>query len=258
MKLTRLSILAVLFVWTVSLPNTFAQDYIQWGLPEGAKARLGKGTITGNVTYSPDGTLLAVGTSIGVWLYDADTYEEIDLLTGHTAWVACVVFSPDRQTLASGSWDKTIRLWNPHTGQHKTTLKEHTGNVTTMAFSPDGSTLASGGGRWDIKIRLWDTVTGTLKATFIGHTEDVTSVVFSPDGKMLASGGGWKDNTVRLWDVRAGYQISNFTGDKYWINILVFSPDGSTLVVGRIDDTCLLYTSPSPRDRQKSRMPSSA
>ena len=86
----------VLFVSIVFLPNTFAQNYTQWRLPEGAKARLGKGAITGNVQYSPDGTLLAVSGSIGVWLYDADTREEIDLLTGHTAWVSCIAFSPGR------------------------------------------------------------------------------------------------------------------------------------------------------------------
>ena len=133
MKLTQLGrslqahigkpILGMLFILTVSLPNAFAQDYTQWHLPDGAKARLGRGAITGNVQYSPDGTLLAVSSSVGVWLYDADTHEEIDLLTGHTAWVSCVAFSPDGQTLASGSWDRTIRLWNPHTGQHKRTLE---------------------------------------------------------------------------------------------------------------------------------------
>ena len=62
MKLTRFSILAIFLVSTVSLPNAFAQDYTQWHLPEGMKARLGKGTITGNVQYSPDGALLAVGS----------------------------------------------------------------------------------------------------------------------------------------------------------------------------------------------------
>ena len=197
MKLTRFSILVILFVGTVSLPNTFAQDHTQWHLPEGAKARLGKGAITSNVQYSPDGTRFAVGTSVGIWLYDADTHEEIGLLTGHESRISCVAFSPDGQILASGSWDKTIRLWNPHTGQHKTTLKDdNMGSVTSVAFSPDGSTLASGGGTSDETIRLWDTATGNHIAAFIGHTGVVTSVVFSPDGKMLASGGGWKDNTV--------------------------------------------------------------
>lgn len=61
MKRKRLSVLAMFFLSTVFLQNTFAQDYTQWHLPEGAKARLGRGTITGNVQYSPDGALLAVG-----------------------------------------------------------------------------------------------------------------------------------------------------------------------------------------------------
>ena len=71
----------LLFVSTIFLPTTFAQDYTQWHLPEGAKARLGKGSI-GEIVYSPDGTLLAVASRIGIWLYDTTTYQEVALLTG--------------------------------------------------------------------------------------------------------------------------------------------------------------------------------
>ena len=73
--------------------NTFAQDYTQWGLPEGATARLGKGRLSGNIAYSPDGTHLAVVSSIGIWLYDTATYDEFALLTGHTDGVTSVAFS---------------------------------------------------------------------------------------------------------------------------------------------------------------------
>ena len=59
------------------------QDYMQWHLPEGVNARLGKGKVN-DIKFSPDGTLLSVGTSIGVWLYDATTGKEIDLLTQNT------------------------------------------------------------------------------------------------------------------------------------------------------------------------------
>ena len=76
------AMLAMLF--TLFSVNTFAADYTRWGLPEGAKARLGKGRISGNIAYSPDGTRLAVGSSIGIWLYDTTTYQEGALLTGHT------------------------------------------------------------------------------------------------------------------------------------------------------------------------------
>ena len=75
-------------------PNIFAQNSPQWGLPEGAKARIGKGWIS-DIQYSPDGTRLAVASSIGVWLYDTETHQELALLTGHTAGVTGVSFSPD-------------------------------------------------------------------------------------------------------------------------------------------------------------------
>ena len=102
MKTMQFSILTLIFVTLLFLPNIFAQDYTQWGLPEGAKARLGKGRISGNIAYSPDGARLAVASSIGIWLYDAGTYQEVALLTGHTDSVSSVAFSPDGNTLASG------------------------------------------------------------------------------------------------------------------------------------------------------------
>ena len=143
MKTMQFSILTLIFVTLLFLPNIFAQDYTQWGLPEGAKVRLGKGRISGNIAYSPDGTRLAVASGIGIWLYDAGTYQEVALLTGHTDSVSSVAFSPDGNTLASGSHDKTIRLWEVVTGEHKGALTGHTEGIWSIAFSPDGNTLAS-------------------------------------------------------------------------------------------------------------------
>ena len=61
----------------------FVKDYAKWHLPKGAKLRLGKGYIN-EITYSPDSSRLAVASSIGIWVYDAETGEELDLFTGHT------------------------------------------------------------------------------------------------------------------------------------------------------------------------------
>ncbi len=110
-------VLTLLYAFTVFSANTFAQDDTQWGLPEGAKARLDKGRIY-EIAYSPDATRLVAASSIGIWVYDAETGEALDLLTGHTHGVVLSVsFSPDGTTLASGSNDRTIRLWDVETGK---------------------------------------------------------------------------------------------------------------------------------------------
>ncbi len=99
--------------------------------------------------------------------------------------------------LASGDWDKTIKLWDVGSGQLLRTLTGHTNHVDSVAFSPDGRTLASGS--TDNTIKLWDVVSGQLLRTLTGHTNFVESVAFSPDGRTLASGA--YDNAIELWDV---------------------------------------------------------
>ena len=179
---------------TPYLPNAFAQDYTKWSLPEDVRARLGKGYI-GRIQYSSDGTRLAVASSIGIWIYNAQTGEELNLLTGHTDYVTSVSFSGTM--LSSGSWDNTIRLWDANTGRHLRTLTGHTSDLSSVVFSPDGQRLASGS--VDDTIRLWDANTGEHLSTLMGHTSRVSSIVFSPDKQTLASGS--YDGTVLLWEI---------------------------------------------------------
>ena len=131
---------------SIFVPNIYAannDDYTTWDLPEGAIARLGKGLIH-DVAFSPGGDMLAVATSIGVWLYSAETLDEVALLSGHTAPVRCVSFSPDGKKIASGSADKTIKMGDVAPKEEIATLAGHKRYVFSISFSPDGKTIASG------------------------------------------------------------------------------------------------------------------
>ncbi|MDE0681965.1 MAG: hypothetical protein OXI63_03525 [Candidatus Poribacteria bacterium] len=129
---TRFFILTLLMVSNLSILPCFAQyaAHTQFSLPEGAKARLGKGQIN-EITYSPDGSLLAVASSIGIWLYDAETYREVALLAGHTSSINSVSFSPDGTTIASGSDDGKIRLRCVFLHINSRKLHRHTKNAHT-------------------------------------------------------------------------------------------------------------------------------
>jgi WD40 repeat protein len=157
-------------------------------------------------------------------------------LTGHTDDVEIVAFSSDGKTLASGSGDSTIKLWNVEGGTLIRTLEGHTDDVEIVAFSPDGKTLASGSSDWTIK--LWNVEGGTLIRTLEGHTDDVEIVAFSPDDKTLAS-GSW-DSTIKLWNVDDGTLIRTLEIDPG--ASVAFSPDGKTLASGSWDSTIKLWS----------------
>ncbi|BAZ15377.1 serine/threonine protein kinase with WD-40 repeats [Calothrix sp. NIES-4071] len=158
-------------------------------------------------------------------------------LRGHSSDVNSVVFAPDGKMLASSSDDKTIKLWNPVTGQSISTLKGDSDWIWDIAFSPDGKILASCGA--DKTIKLWDVATGLQIRTLKGHTNGVTSVAISPDGKQLASSS--LDKTIKLWNITNGQEVRTLKGHSQAVDNVIFSPDGVTLASGSWDNTIKLW-----------------
>ena len=213
----------VFAVSTLFLPNAFAQSYTEWDLPEGAKARLGKGSASG-LKFSADGNRLMVRNSVGIWVYDAHSGVELDLIAANLS--NRLAISPDGRTVAGRGPDDKVCLWNVADGENKVTLKGDTSKVGRMTFSPDSRTVAAGTS--DNKIILWDVASGRREVTLIGHTRSISSLAFSPDSTTLAS-GSW-DETVRLWDVTTRTHKITLTIHTGAVSNVAFSPDGHIFV----------------------------
>jgi len=157
--------------------------------------------------------------------------EVIWAVNGHSSTVTDVAFSPDGALMASGSFDKTVKLWSVADGTLLGVLSGHTAEVKSVAFSPDGSLLASAG--YDRTVKLWRVTDGALVATLTGHDDAVRSVAFSPDGSLVASGS--QDRNVNVWRVADGSLARSLGGNANWVMSVAFSPDGSSIVSGGAD-----------------------
>ncbi|EED14452.1 NACHT and WD40 domain protein [Talaromyces stipitatus ATCC 10500] len=160
---------------------------------------------------------------------------------GHSHWVQSVAFSPDGRLLASGSADRTVKIWDTSTGALQQTLESHSDWVQLVTFSLDGRLLASGSR--DRTIKLWDTASGALQKTFESPLEWVLAVAFLPDGRLLASGS--EDRTVKLWDTATGALQQTLDSHSERVRSVALSPDGRLLVSGSEDGRVKLWDTAS-------------
>ena len=239
------------------LSEVFAANYPRENtvcLPPGAVARFERGGIS-DVAVSPDENLIAIASSLGVWLYDAHTKDFVSLIAVEgTGLLSKVVFSPDSTRIATGDWDGKTTLWDINTEAALATYI-HKDYINSIIFSPNGKFIATGSR--DATTTLWDVETGTACFT-ITHQGSVTSTTFSPDGRFIATGSG--DATATLWDIdteeirwtfRHERQEKSVTFDSGHvqtfntggIGYIAFSPDGRYLATAgqRRDCSTILW-----------------
>jgi eukaryotic-like serine/threonine-protein kinase len=218
----------------------------------------------------------------------APDYSLVKTLAGHSDTIWAVALSADGQTLASGSEDRTIKLWNPKTGRIKKSFLGHTDTIRAIALSLDGHLLVSGSSDrtiklWNLKteklirtleghqdtvwsvaisssrvylasassdrtIKIWNIHTKQLLHTLKGHSDWVFSVAFSPDGQTLASAS--KDGTIKLWDVKTGRELHTFTGHKDVVRAVTFDPLGRYLASASWDGTVKIWDVQSKKELQ--------
>lgn len=176
--------------------------------------------------------------SLIVWKLTAEDGYPFKRLTGHGHFITDVVLSLDGQYALSGSWDKTLRLWDLNVGKTTRRFEDHTKDVLSVAFSADNRQIVSGSR--DKTIKLWNTL-AQCKFTIDGHADWVSCVRFSPAStNPIIVSAGW-DRIVKVWNLNNCKLKNNFDGHTGYLNTVTVSPDGSLCASGGKDFKVMLW-----------------
>ena len=241
------------------------ENYAKWELPKEAKARLGKGGIN-VLQFSPDGTQLAVGSNIGIWLYDVETGKELSLFAGICQSLA---FSPDGRFLVNGGGlyrTTEIQVWDTTTG-HKVALVDAPASASALRFSADGKRL--------ISLSSWgDTISRLDIETEQGIIENLEERQFTSGARYAEAHAltydkiaiGSTEGKIQLWNTITGEKLSSLKGhadlpdqplgapsrlpplNRKQVLALAFSSDGTRLASGSKDTTVRLWGTTSDNE----------
>jgi WD40 repeat protein len=190
----------------------------------------------GELVFLPGGRLLATTGADGR-IELVDPAGTVHGAMTHEGGAPALALSADGTMLASGGYDRTVRIWRLADRSQLGALAGHGGTVWSVAWSPDGRWIASAGE--DRLIRIWRAADLALVRTLRGHALNIWSLHFSPDSRLLASGSF--DHSVRLWDVTSGRMVRQLAGHDQAVVSVAFSPDGRFLASGGDDSTVRLW-----------------
>lgn len=205
----------------------------------------------GSLAFSPD------GQTLGGVVVDASGLSQVvfwDARTGAAAGsldvsqvkqavdqgIRVLAFSPDGQTVATGSGNGDVHLWHVASGALSSTLAGHTDAITGLCFASNGLALASGS--WDRAVRLWNVADGTVSRS-LAAPHKVNSIVFGPDGRSLFAGtgeGGLAAGSVRKWDIATGGLVEDLAGNTGYV-VVALGSNGETLASADTSGSVLLW-----------------
>lgn len=232
-------------LWIPTPVEADRNDVTTWALPEGAIARLGRGSVR-DMAFSPNGQYFAVASAIGLWLYEFPTLSPIALWDTERGMTSSVVFSPDSRRIVTHTLVEEVKVWDIERGICTRQIEvPNRGDIYHPIFSQDGQSLIAANFRMtrkkNQKIYVWCPHTGTqIRATQMQHPCNVYPLCFSPDLSLLAGKNSNPENigqnvgdgdSIAVWDVETGEQIISLTYSER-VQSFCFSPCGQYLAAG--------------------------